>query len=151
VVEGAEPSEGDGEAGDVTDDGNGLAGMCADDLLEGCRHAGDDLVSRARNAVLEQILVIGSAASAPAALMAWWWPRAVSGAVGTAPAVPVMTFSDSAWRRHQRRTRSFTRRTLLARPEGPSADESHQVGRMDGAPAGLGGLDQLEGHGQAGS
>jgi hypothetical protein len=33
---------------------------------------------------------------------------------------------------------------------GSGADEGDEVGRVDGAPAVLGGLDELEGHGQAG-
>jgi hypothetical protein len=43
---GAEPAQGDGEAGDVADDRHGLAGVGAGDLPEGRRHAGDDLLPR---------------------------------------------------------------------------------------------------------
>ncbi len=38
-------------------------------------------------------------------LQACWRPCAVRGMVGTAPAMPDVTFSDSAWRRHHKRTR----------------------------------------------
>jgi integrase/recombinase XerD len=34
---------------------------------------------------------------------------------------------------------------------GAGADEGDEVGCVDGAPAALGGLDELEGHGDAGS